>query len=280
MGRGGECFGIGVYIGFKAINDFFLMTDSDDMPSEQLIRYQNNITCYFGNREEITKDEYCIIKFLGLKFRGKNNWIYFRASEPGYVPFILDEKEVLKLTEIFKHLYMAIKALHRGVNVDFEGGNTLVRSFDKESKLWLNYEAPIFFPEIQYLVPVLQDEIMIQKLNKPKCANFNIQLDIAYLNSVINDKNYDKPLMARMCILADEKTGEIINQSFIKPEDEDVNIVFSLLINCIMLNGKPKTIIVRDSYIQSLLLDICKRIGINLRIKQSLESIDKFISCL
>lgn len=83
--------------------------------------------------------------------------------------------------------------------------------------------------------------------------------------------------MPRLCILADVKTGEIIDQSIIEPEDEDVNIVFGIVFNHIMQKGKPKTMTVRDIYIQSILLDICKKIGIDLEIKQGLENIDEFI---
>lgn len=277
MGRGGECFGIGAYIGFKAIHEFFLMADGDKMPTEQLIRYQNCIMCYFGDREELTKKDYNIIKDLGLKFRGKNNWIYFRAFEPGYAPYILDENQVLKLTEIFKHLYMAIKALHKGTPVDFESGNTLVRRFDKESKLWINYGAPVTFPKIQYTVPILQDEVLTQRLNNQKSVKAKLELDIAYLNTSINDKKYDKPIIPRMCILADVKTGVILDQCMIEPKDHDINIVFGIVFNYILQKGKPKTIIVRDRYIQSILLDICKRIGIDLEINQKLGSIDYFL---
>jgi len=277
MGKAGNCYAIGTYIGFYAIHGFFQLAENNDMPPDQLIRYQNNIMCYFGDREELTTKELKVIKDLGLKFRGRNNWIFFRVFEQGYAPYTPDEKQVIKLTEILQHLYMAIKAMEKGLTVDFEGGNTLVRRFDEESVLWINYEAPMFNPEVEYNIPVLQDDVCIQRLKKQKNSKEKLELDIAYLNSVINDRAYDKPLIPRICILADGKTGMLLDQIFITPEDEEVNVVFNIVFNYIMQRGIPKTIFVRDMYIKSILLDVCKRIGIDLEVKTRLKNIDEFL---
>jgi hypothetical protein len=277
MGRGGECFAIGTYVGFDAINDFYKIVDNKDIPQEQLIRYQNNMMCFFGNRDDLTRKEYKVIKDLGLKFRGKNNWIYFEKFQKGYEPYILDEQQVVELTEVFKHLYMALKAINKGLKVDFEAGNTLLRRYDEETKLWINYETPAIIPQRKYRVPVLQDEILVARLNKQKIIDEKLEIDIAYLNSVINDKKYDKPIITRMCILADCRTEAILGCNILTPDDEDVDTIFNMLINYIMKIGKPKTIIVRDEYIQSLLSDICERINVGLKIKGRLKAIDTFI---
>lgn len=51
--------------------------------------------CNYGNRDELIIKECDIIKKLDLKFRGKNNWIYFRIFESGYVFYMFDRDEVL-----------------------------------------------------------------------------------------------------------------------------------------------------------------------------------------
>ena len=86
MGKAGDCFAIGTYAGVDAINGFYYIIDNPKISSTQYIRYQNNLMCYFGNRDELSSKELKVIKNLGLKFRGKNEWIYFRSFETGYVP--------------------------------------------------------------------------------------------------------------------------------------------------------------------------------------------------
>ncbi len=52
MGKAGQCFAISVYKGFEAVYGFYKIADAKKMPSLQIMRYQDNLTCYFGDREE------------------------------------------------------------------------------------------------------------------------------------------------------------------------------------------------------------------------------------
>lgn len=277
MGRVGECYGIGAYIGIKNISDFFIMADSKDIPATQLIRYQNASLCNFGDRNELTKKELNIIKDLGLKFRGKNNWIYFRVFEKGYEPYMPDENEVIELTNILRHLYMAIKALHNEVKVDFEAGNTLVRRFDDERNLWINYEAPLLVPEIQCSVININDEVFAKKIRNQKSSNSIVELDIAYSNGTIRDKEFNKPVMHGMCILADGSNGIILDYSMITPNDDEAENILGILINYINQKGKPKKILVRDLLTLTLLSDVAEKFDINIEVKGVLRTIDEFI---
>lgn len=276
MGGTGECFAIAAYNGIEAIRDFFIIAENEDVPTDQLIRYQNNSMCYFGNRDELTKKELNIIKALGLKFRGKNNWIYFRIYEKGYAPYMPDRNEVIQLTDILQNLHMAIIALYKGTKVDFENGNTLLRRFDEESQLWLNYQIPLFIPEVKYPIIRLEDQLLVQRLKKQSANKSILELDIAYLNSAINDETYDKPIITRLCLLADNN-GMIISQTMIEPIDDEIDIVLGTIVDYFLQNGKPKKIIVRDSYILSILTDLCKKVDVKLVSSGKLRGIDEFV---
>lgn len=277
LGRMGEGFGIGTYIGFYAINDFYIMTNNKDIPQEQLLRYQNNLMCYFGEKEDLSIKEHEIIKDLDINFSGENEWIYFRSFEKGYTPFLLDELEVLKLTEVFKHLHEPLTAINKGLKVDFANGKSLLHRYDKERELWINCEASAIIPEIEYPVLIIQDEILITRLNKKKIVSENLEIDIVYLNSVINDENYDKPILPKLCILADCTTKKILSHDILQPDNQEVDILFNTIISYIMQVGKPKNILVRDKYIESLLSDICKKINVGLKVKEGLEVIDNIL---
>lgn len=280
MGGGGECYGIGAYLGFEAISNFHKMLNKEDIPPEQMIRYQDNnvIVCYFGNREELTSKELKLIKDLGLKFRGKNNWLYFHSFKKGYVPYILDQEEVLRETEILKHLYMSLRAyIVEELKVDFEKGNTLMRMYSPKDELWLNFEAPLQIPADQYIVPALKDEVLVSKLDKLKQSRAVWELDIAYLGSTINDKKYDRPINSRICILSEKKSGMIINQTMLTPMDNDIQVIFNTIIPPMMDLGRPSKILVRDEYIFYILKDLCERTKIKLEMSGRLAAIDSFI---
>ena len=277
MGKGGECYAIAAYDGLDSIKGFFEMAYSNEMPGDQIIRYQNNVMCNYGNRDELTTKELNIIKKLGLKFRGKNNWIYFRTFESGYVPYMPNRDEVLESTKILKHVYMAIEALNKGMNIDFENGKTLMRKFEDENNQWVNSEEPVIMPNMDYSVPVLKDEVLLNRLKKQKQNNSILELDIAYLNSTINDRGYDKPLIPRLCMLVDARVGVVLSQNMVTPKDDVVDVIFETVINYIIQRGRPKNIVVRDAYIASILIDLCEQTGIEVIESLNLHTIDEFV---
>lgn len=277
MGKGGECYAIASYNGLDSIKGFFEMAYGNELPAHQLIRYQNNIMCNYGNRDELTTKERNLIKDLGLSFRGKNNWIYFRTFETGYAPYMPNREEVLEFTIILKHVYMAIEALNKGMKINFENGKTFMRKFDDEKNQWINSEESVIIPDMDYPVPILNDEMVMNRLKKQKQNSSILELDIAYLNSTINDKGFDKPLIPRLCMLVDAKKGLILSQSMITPEDDVVDVLFKTVVHYIIQRGRPKSIVVRDAYMASILIDLCEQTGIEVIESPKLHTIDDFI---
>lgn len=277
MGRGGECFAIAVYKGFEAINGFYKLAGAKYIPSHQLIRYQDNLTCYFGDREELSSKERKVIKDLGLKFRGRNQWIYFRSFKPKYTPYMLDQDEVTELTYIFQNLFMSLRAIiEKNVNVNFEEGYSLYRMYDKKQDLWLNFEGPLQIPNRQVISAVINNDLLIEKIKRKKYLNNVIEFDTVYVNALVEDKKYERPVLPRVIIFAENNTGMLLKQNMMMPEIDDMEQILDSLLDFLINKGKPKTICVRDEYISDLLSDICKKVEIELVISEKLPSIDEF----
>ena len=277
MGKGGECYAIAVYRGFEAINGFFKLANTKNMPPNQLIRYQDNLTCYFGDREELSIKELKVIKELGLKFRGRNQWVYYRSFKPNYSPYILDQDEVIELTCVFQHLFMSLKAvIENNLKINFEEGNSLYRIYDKGEDLWLNFEGPMRIPNRQSMTLVIDNELLIEKLKKQKYLKNAVEFDTVFINSVVEDKKYERPIMPKLIVIADKKTGILIEHNMMMPEGDQIKQILDFFVGFIMKSGKPKSIYVRDEYIHDLLSDLCKRINIKIIISEKLLSIDPF----
>lgn len=280
MGRGGECYGIGSYIGDKAINNFHNMLESKNFPVEQTIRFQDDdiIMCYFGSRDELTTKELKLIKDLGYKFRGKNNWIYFHSFKKGYAPFMLDQEEVLLETEILQHLYMALRAhIIGGLKIDFEKGMSLTRIWSEKDELWLNFGAPLMKPEAKYLAPTVEDEVFKLEADIMDTTEQIWELDIAYSSGAIRDKEYERPVSIRMCILAESKSGVILDQDILAPDDDEVRIMLNMVANQMFDLEKPSKILVRDKATYYIIKDLCNVTKTKLEIKERLKTIDSFL---
>ena len=277
MGRAGECLAIAVYKGFEAINGFYELSGSNEMPYDQLIRYQDNLTCFFGDRDELSKEELKIIKELGYKFRGRNQWLYFRSFKPGYYPYILDNDEVIELTYVFKNLFMSLRAIiEKKMKINFEDGNTLYRTYDKDKDLWLNFDGPIQIPNRQRKIPIITDDLLMERIKRKKYLYNPVEFDTVFLNTCIDDKKYERPILPRVIVFAEGNTGLLLQQEMMLPETDSIQQILDFFVRFLVDSGKPKTLYVRDEYIADLLSDVCNKVKIKLIISKKLPSIDEF----
>lgn len=275
MGKAGYNIAIGVYEGYEAINEFYYVAEKDDISPDQLIRYQNNLMCFFGDREELSRKDLKLIKDLGLKFRGRKEWIYFRHFETGYVPYYLNETQVTKLTQVFQQLYTALTELIQGkLKVDFENNYFLYRGYDLKKELWVTKEKEFNVPARQIPSTLIKDELLITRLKRLKQKLFKIELDTFYLNFSIEDKGFDKPFIANLLLIADRGAGVALDQKMLTPKDDIADEVLTMLVNLMMEMGKPAAIYVRDVYMAGLIFDLCRKLNIAINIEGSLDTID------
>ncbi|NLJ41124.1 MAG: hypothetical protein GX352_05885 [Clostridiales bacterium] len=280
MGAEGQFYGIGAYIGYEAISNFFEMASEKSMPQDQMIRYHEDgiIMCYFGSREDLTSKELKLIKDLGLKFRGKNNWIFFHSMKRGYMPYILDHEEIKLAIEIFKNLRMALRAyIEEGLEVDFDAGKTLMRIYDEEKGAWLSFEAPFPEPAPEYFKVNIMDKKLLKQLKEQEINDDVWELDISFLKSHITDKQYERPVAMKMCILADEDTGAVLDYTLLKPEDNYAQILLDTFIDAILKFGRPYKLLTRDKFHFFLLGNLCGDLGVDIEIGGYLDAIDSFL---
>ena len=64
------------------------MQEQLNMATDYVMFSQNNLTCYWGNREESTNKQRKNIKEMGYKYRGKNQWLYFLLLRQDIIPII------------------------------------------------------------------------------------------------------------------------------------------------------------------------------------------------
>jgi hypothetical protein len=88
MGALGEHFAVAVYIGAKGLQGFWIAHSGDENPfiPAEVILETFHLQASFEDRNMLRKDDRDIIKQLGLKFRGRNEWPMFRSYRPGFVP--------------------------------------------------------------------------------------------------------------------------------------------------------------------------------------------------
>ncbi len=279
LGHGEECYGIVVYEGYAGLNDFMMLTMQErlNLPVDYVMFSQKNLTCYWGNRDELTDKQRKNIKEMGYKYRGKNQWLYFLSFEPGYFPYNLDQDEVVRMTNYFLNLELALQYYESvQCNVDFENGEMYHFEFGKDKKTWNFGSKPLPFTSFRFEnLHITDDELLADLKNVPKC-NIVLEADIAILGVGMNDKKFKKPANPSTCMIADAASGMMLKCELQEPDDDAVVSLAEELIGFIFQYGAPKEVRVSNVLVEAGLEQICQTCGVKLRRVRNLQAIEEF----
>lgn len=270
LGMSGECFGIVVYPGVTAFDSFNRIADASELSPPYLhIGMQDCMTMYLGDRDELVEKERKIIRGLGYKFRGHNNWIYFRRMKPGFYPWTLTAEEADTLAQVLENYFMAFSHYCQGkLKVDFDAGEVIVRSYSPENELWLN--AGMLLPDIKPDYPriIVYDELILGRLKKQKKTKDVWEVDAFYLPTPMQENRDDVPFFPECILLANHGDGLIIGQDIIEQDSSSFQAMLRILDQAIINFGRPASIMTRSKRVVALLADFCKKIGVNLPEKE------------
>ncbi len=279
LGRGGDCYGIAVYEGYEGLNSFLMLTmqQSMNLSSEYAMFNQRNLTCYWGNRDELTDKQRKIIKDLGYTYRGKNQLLYFLSFEPGYYPYNLDKEEVVRMGRYLQDLELALQCYDEGnMQVNFEKGNMFLFSFEKDKKAWNFGEAPLPFTAFQFGNLLITDEKLLADMSEVPSGGAVLEADISVLGAAVSDKKYDRPANPALPLLGDAVTGTIIKFEMLEPGDDAMVMLANMLIGFIFQYGIPKEVRVSNVIVEAGLRQICDVCRIKLRRVKRLQGLDSF----
>lgn len=280
LGRGGECYGIAVYEGYEGLNSFLMLTmqQSMNLKPEYAMSNQKNLTCYWGNRDELTNKQRKTIKDLGYSYRGRNQWLYFLSFEPGYIPYNMDEDEVLRMSDCLQNLELALQYYDKAdIKVDFEHGNMFLLTYSKEEKTWDFGEAPLPFTAFQFGSLIITDEKLLLDMKKVSKCDAVLEADILVLGASVADKKYDRPANPPLSLLSDAQTGMVLRFEMLGPEEDPMVMLVEMLVDFTFQYGAPKEIRVANVIVEAGLQQICDVCGIKLRRVKRLQGLEEFM---
>lgn len=265
MGRNRECFGISIYPGYQSMSGFDrMMSAPRGEPPFVTFSYQNCLLCYFGSREELSKNDLRIIKLLGLKYRGKDQWTYFRTMRTGYCPWQPDEQEAELLTTALQQFIDAYRAMEEEkILVDFKR-QTLLHRYSPENNCWETVPCDKL-PVYKNAEPVIvKDELLVARLKRMKLTQTVLSLDVIFIPYAVKKKSKGVPFYPKVLLLLDETNGKILCQHLFGIDETEEELIPDMLREHILKNGRPYTLYVRDDRIGNIVEDFCKKIGVRL----------------
>lgn len=277
MGHAGNCIGLSIYFGDEGYADLssISMDPIDSTVTKYLMYDQTSLTFYMGDREEVPTPQKRIIKELNLKFRGRGNWPYFISYKKRYFPKHINDEQVLVITKVMKKLIEIVKVYNNNkIDVKFSE-DEIIGAYQKNNQ-W-SYEALCLPEQIDKFASVeLEDENIIDQMNSAPKNYRGLIIDLVFLNISISDKNFSRPINSLMFIVIDEESQMIIATHLLEPEEDEISLVLSFLIDYILKEGKPDRIFIRNPAIWSAIINICENCDLEL-IVTPLQMVDLII---
>lgn len=273
LGRNGETYGISVYEGKSNFDGFKIIAAQDKLgiDSRFAMYLQNNLTCYWGDRDELSQKQRNTIKELGYKYRGHNQWLYFMSYKNDYIPFNFDKDEVLRMTKYLELLLCAIKEYVSAMPViDFAKGNLMCYEAKRNKFSAKKYDMWDFGFNA---VDLSEDEELMSVLKALPKTKTTVEIDIMATFARIDDKAYDRPVNPTICIATDAKSGMILSMKISSPEIDAFMNFANVFVNILFEHGLPKSVCVNNAVLATCIEHVCDILRIEIKVQAFLPTV-------
>lgn len=264
LGNEGLFYGFCMYVGMDGFNDMLGIAQGGQIgvSEDYMAARQNCISMVFADREEVPQEQYEVIRELGLKFRGRNGWIYFETYERGFFPSIPDQDEVRACIKYLEKLLEALQCYMNGNQRTFAHGMEMFVYVNKNGT-WQGEYQELPYQEYQCRKVLLEDEEAVRQLLRQKKTREIVEMDCIYLINGVEDEAYDKPIWPHLMLLVEKNTGMILKQHLFEPQEDDMTAA-QVFAEYILEHGRPKEVIVPHELIGCIIADTCEKCKIKL----------------
>ena len=271
----GQC-GFAIY---QSINDYLLAKNrllGDNRKNEPQFYLQNALIGLWGNRKEISKNNYELIKELEIPSRGNGGWLHFEKYQTGFVPTFPTQDDIIILKTGLQNLFMMLCSLKDGrIKPQFSTGKVMFRWYDSKKEMYNMTHTRMDLPSepqyTPYTVTIPANQIREVKKHK---SGLIFGIDWFYLKSAAKEQG--KQFFPRVILIVDKNSGMIAHQSLLTPFDDQATLAISTV--QYMINhsgGLPNEIRVCDKELKEYITPFCKLLGIKLTLTKSLPEITK-----
>jgi hypothetical protein len=267
MGSGGQQFGLHVFIGAEGFDGFRKLVDDQVEPeSMEAAMLMRSVAVGFESREMLDRRDHEVVRALGLRFRGRGVWPWFRSQRPGYAPWYLDQDEARLLDVALRQgleVAQRVKtgALHLSSGMDARPVLTRCLRQDAWVDEWR--EPPTWEPLSEEVPP--PDELRLKQVQqRAGKSRDRWQLDLFYLPTAIGERN-QRPYFPRM-LLVINRQGLIVGNELLDPwasAQERQEAVLKVLEQA---PGLPQEIQVGREEAERLLRPLTTALGVKVRV--------------
>jgi hypothetical protein len=280
MGNLGEFFALGIYLGTKGLQSYYNLQDSDIEEDITAMTSQQMLMASYEDRGYLNNSDLKIIKELGLKFRGRNEWPLFRKHSPGYAPWYINQAESIFMKHALEQA--------RYVATEYRAGKLELNKY-KYDKIYVripkqtnngivwrsNWLEPEPIADDEHKVLPMFDEIRLTKAKKRAKYIPEVSIEFGYFYSPISfqDNKKMRPYFPINVVVADCHTGTVLMHQLFPPNEIDLNLVgvfFDWIEKSEIIPGR---IIVSQEETYRFLQPVTANLDIELILSEELENV-------
>ena len=219
LGMLGEHYAVSLYLGSEGIHGFLNLQAMGPLADPDDLIQIPQLQASFEDREQLDKRDRAVIKELGLKFRGRNAWPWFRSYRPSFFPWFLEAGEVRFLTVALEQLAdVAPRFRERPSLLEPSGGDGyLLRVPRREGETLLWEDAATGVPPLD--APPIEVEVEVSKmeaLGRLPMRKAHLEVDFFMFPAPVGDEG-DRPYFPHMLMMVDAERGMILGSELLTP---------------------------------------------------------------
>lgn len=276
LGEAGECFGLAVYLGDQGYETFVKVIKGEyEGRFEETVYVNRSLLLTFDDKKGLEKPDLEWIKRLKVDWSGRTGWPCFRSYRPGYLPWYLDEHEVVFLTVCIRQ---AVEFALR-----FKKNPTILNAPDRKSRLVMEQDEEgrwkdrWYLPEpVKKVVPLLfiPDAKRIKDILDTVGQNgMTWEIDVSYSPMPIMGEG-DRPYFPLTFYAVDRESFFVLNAHIFSPDTLYHEIPEQFLKAIENNKMYPAEILVRREDVYAGLKLIADQLGITIRKKRNLKAVD------
>lgn len=280
LGEDGKFYALALYPGDSGLISLLDILEERRGEEEQFY-FSDIIVVQFSDRKFLSKEDLEIIKTLGLKFRGKGEWISFKRVLPGRLPRIINREEANLLLSTLEQA-IDICLMFRDKPELKDRDETLIRTSKKIDSIvtWEDTWTELDYPEEELSIYNPSEVIeTIKNAIKPQKSLEEWAIDFLFLpNPVKDDEESEDIYFPYLGVVMNNITRVGINLEMYKySREERLTYPVELFVNTVEVTDRlPKSIVVKDEDIYNVLLEIVRALKIELKLVENIEPIEEF----
>lgn len=221
MGNAKQVYALAVYTGEEGLASYWDVADGENSDPVTAGLSQKCLMVSFEDRDALTDKDRLQIKALGLKYRGKKQWIQFRDYSPGLFPWYITEQQARFLLHAIRQAMDVSLRFDEDRELLEDDPNTyLIREARKTSEglKWRDRYIPE--PKIEKKeekkTTISIEPVVIRRMKRNLSKhNGAILFAVSFMRQTIQEHKDERPFFPRLALWISYPSYMIINQEML-----------------------------------------------------------------